>query len=468
MLGLAVTASLVVASCGASDTSPEANPQDASEPTVSAVASEVDETQGDTPASEPEDAVDQVPVPGPEPEPEPELAVATEPYTIELDDGVSVVVPAGERTDVTAEMTDVSHDGFVVDLQPDGATFATPVQLLVPFEDAADDEVAIELLTATLTSKDGSSELLPVTATDEGVAFEIVHFSSADVERVTDAFRTALLFVESGLFVLVDPEGDLEASRALDPMAIPVGTSTLIDVAGIHQKFPDLDERAQNRGMTNVAFAAEFFKLSVFPGGPLEVANERDERAGIVTCVKEGTGIYRVTEVDEGAATSASITGTITCVPPALKSDGVVMTQIHLQSDLPPEVVSIGVPSAVKAAMAVAAEADRWTQMFLIRDVNMSGAIDAGDMIPFAPVDSASEVWLPIDQGGSYFFGLVRTGDQFTAEVGAAFGDVVVNGDGTISVAGFDRPLVVTLTPDCKGVAYWNVDFGEPLMAPLP
>jgi len=420
-----VAAAMIVAACGGSDAT-TAPVTDASSDTTASAATDPPATDAPIETDPPID----------------EPPIADEAYTIDLGDGISVEVAAGERADVTAVLTE-SPDGFTIDLQPDGAEFDTGVRIVLPV--AVPDDGGAVIIEAHLTSGDGTDYVLEPEFVDDELHLVTNHFSTLVVER----FRLRELIAD------------------VDDMYLNIGERVRLEV---------------DRWDMTPAFAEEWDLFLTEGWATLDMSNNllavHDVATATVECREvglESVVLRKAVWEPEGVGTRAAMaTARIACieVPTRVTSEQISMTQEH---DLIPQVLrDSGAFSAIFAGLA---NGDPFTSalagylLFLIYDGNDSGTIDPADQVSFdpMPVDPEGPTGLPIDRGGQYFLALIPV--DLAGQVGAGS---TINastsdlGAGWVAFDGVEEPVAVVTSPEGDANAYWNVDFGDPVMPAQP
>ncbi len=190
----------------------------------------------------------------------------------------------------------------------------------------------------------------------------------------------------------------------------------------------------------------------------------------------DGDEIPVEAEVGSGADTrSGSATYTIDNPESAcsVTAEDLIVEQFHDTGSLDPVLIEANALSSVRV-MTDACEFAPDTFFVAISDVNGSGSVDTGDTFFIAPQPATGgNAEMGIDQGGNYFIGIIAPGD---APAVGEFTGTPFDGP-TRTDAGSWQPFaptpeilieIVERGPDDPTPAFFNVDFGDPIMAPLP
>lgn len=148
-------------------------------------------------------------------------------------------------------------------------------------------------------------------------------------------------------------------------------------------------------------------------------------------------------------------------------ADDLIVTQQH--ESISAELIAANAFSAIVAA-GVAACAQAGALGVAILDANGSGTIDDGDAFLIAPQPIDGDgVALGIDRGGEYFIGFFPPGTDASGFAGTPFDNPTETDRGWVFNSTSDQVIdIVERSPDMPEPARWNVDFGNPVMDPIP
>lgn len=184
---------------------------------------------------------------------------------------------------------------------------------------------------------------------------------------------------------------------------------------------------------------------------------------------------------DEQPADAVDVT---VAVDPATRPDGesacrvtaddLIVEQFHDTDSLSPELAEANAFSSIRVH-SNSCEFEPGTFFVSISDVNRSGTVDPGDAFFIAPQPAeGSGVEIGIDQGGTYFLGSISQEDVVTVRelTGTPFDTAnrLEDGSGWQLFADADDVTIriIERSTDGPTLAYYDVDFGDALMAPLP
>jgi hypothetical protein len=147
-------------------------------------------------------------------------------------------------------------------------------------------------------------------------------------------------------------------------------------------------------------------------------------------------------------------------------------TQVHETDQLSPELQTVQARSAI--FLDAAAETGKllagWFG-FSILDSNGNGILDSGDTMGLTPqpvVDDRVEIG--IDQGGPHFIAFFPPGTDFAVPPGTPINPTVDDAAGTWTLLPGQEidVLVVVRSDDNPTPGFYDVDFGAPVMQPMP
>ncbi len=384
--------------------------------------------------------------------------------------------PSGTIATVSVEANDVDlpielSDGRTTQeaTLDDTGYYATPWEFVGEPGDAivlelivfGDDEIVFEssaTFTITDSPEEGTAE-----ETDEETAEATEEQTSEDTAEETEATEEATEEEDeateeatAGATGEEQPAAAVDVEVSVDPASGPAGETATITVTGEPNAPVTLTiNGVGSTGGTTDADGNYTFETTFSGNDGDEIPVEAEVGVGADT--RSGSATYTIDNPESACSVTA---------------DDLVVEQFHDTGALSPELVEANALSSIRV-QSNACEFEPGTFFVSISDANASGTVDDGDAFFITPQPAVGgNAEMGIDRGGNYFIGIIAPDDVVTVTelTGMPFDGPTRSDDGGWQVSeSFDVTVqIVERGPDDQTPAFYNVDFGDPVMVPLP